>query len=256
MTSVNSNRRKRNTPSPSARSLTPREAAVVELVGRFRQMRARQIGEVHFSDTSGTPLKRTLARLTDADYLARLERPRGGYGGGSDQYIYQLGRVGWREVGRNPRSYWAPTFSQHTLHTLAIADCYVRLLQAERTDELKVLTFNPEREARRTVGSIELTPDAFMQLGFEDNGANEDYSYWLELDRGKEDDGDIIDKLKRYWLAFSGGKWPDGENFPVVLFVVPDDRRKQQIEACIAGGPDEAADLFEVSLFDEFPAAL
>ena len=53
-----------------ASAFTPRDAQVVELVGRFRIMTAEQIRSVVFPiQTSKTPLDRTLQRLTGAGYL-------------------------------------------------------------------------------------------------------------------------------------------------------------------------------------------
>lgn len=255
MTRVNEGNVEQNTPSSSTRSPTRREVAVVELVARFRQLRAGQIGEILFSDnTSPTPLKRTLGWLVASGHLARLERPRGGDGGGSAQYAYYLGRVGWRMMGRSSKSYWAPTTPG--LHTLDVADLYIKAVQAARGGAFEVLDFTPEPECHKVVGNIHLTPDAFMSLDFDQQGSSEVYDYWLELDRATEDDDDIIGKCQRYWHAFSHGHWPDDEPFPLVLFVVPNDRRKAQIEDCIKRGPDEAHDLFGICLMDDFPASL
>ena len=76
----------------TAQGGVPRDVQVVELVGRFRLMTAEQIRSVVFpAQASKTPLDRALKRLTDAGYLTRLGRMVGGFGGGSGQYVYQLG---------------------------------------------------------------------------------------------------------------------------------------------------------------------
>jgi Replication-relaxation len=77
-----------------AAALTSRDAWLVEMVGRFRLMTAEQIKSVTFpAQVSKTPLDWALKRLTDAGYLARLGRMLGGFGGGSGQYVDQLGRA-------------------------------------------------------------------------------------------------------------------------------------------------------------------
>ena len=70
----------------AGRLLSPRDAQVVELVGRFRLVSAGQVREVVFPDlASKTPLDRSLRRLTATGYLRRLARFVGGFGGGSGQ---------------------------------------------------------------------------------------------------------------------------------------------------------------------------
>src|SRR5712691_10060628 len=81
--------------------LASRDAEVVELVGRFRLLTADQIRALCFpQQSSKTPFDRCMARLTAGGYVKRLARFVGGFGGGSGQYVYQLGRVGWRSLGR------------------------------------------------------------------------------------------------------------------------------------------------------------
>lgn len=229
-----------------------RDVAVVEHVAKFHQLRAGHIWEILFWDRrSQTSLDRSLQRLVASKHLARLERPRGGDGGGSAQYVYQLGRAGWRMLGRPARDYWVAR--SVNLHTLAVADWFVRLNQASRGGAFELLDFQTEPASHKKVGIIQLTPDALMTLGFGQRGNGETLSYWVEVDRGTERAEVIQEKCVRYWNAYSAA-WPPDEVFPLVLFVVPDDRRKQEIERVIKGGPDAAQGLFEVRLMDEIPA--
>lgn len=228
-------------PSPSTR-----ERAVVELVGRFRQVTAKQIAvEMFAGHASKTPLDRTLKRLVERRYLARLARPVGGDGGGSAQYVYQLGRVGWRLLGK-PGEYWP--FRAANLHTLAIADCFVDLRMAEQAGQCVVLKFEPEPGSP---AHIELTPDASVEVGYRDRGVK--VSAWLEVDRGTEHGATIKEKCVRYWRAYQ--QW-QGEVFPFVVFVVPDDQRAQQIQQVIASGPDQAQALFRVCRHSTLVAAM
>lgn len=223
---------------------TERDRAVVELVGRFRQVSAQQIGAALFSESaSKTPLDRCLKRLVARHYLARLSRPVGGDGGGSAQFVYQLGRDGWRLLDR-PGQYWAPRAINW--HVLAFADCYVRLLGAEQEDTLTLLSFEPEPSCHVAVGSVSLTPDAMTEIGVRALGIK--FRLWLEVDRASEHRRVIQDKCVRYWRAYQA--W-DGEVYPFVAFVVPDERRRREIRSVIAGGPSEAQALFRVLLPDE-----
>lgn len=223
----------------------PRDAEIVELVGRFRQMRADQIRAVAFPDqASRTPLDRTLLRLTAGGYLARLGRLVGGFGGGSGQYVYHLGRAGWRQLGKSG-AYRPPRVVD--LHTLTITECFVHLQRLEQDGACTVITYQPEPASHLNVGGTALTPDAYVELGV--HSPRRKYLYWLEIDRDTENAETIRGKCVRYWRAYQA--WPD-EVFPYVVFVVPDESRRREVERVIAGGPDEAQDLFRVEPLETF----
>lgn len=226
-------------------ALSPRDVQVVELVGRFRLLAAEQIRLVLFpAQASKTPLDRALKRLTDAGYLARLGRMVGGFGGGSGQYVYQLGRVGWRLLGKGGG--YRP-LRVIDLHTLTIAECFVALKRLERDDVLTVVAYAADPASRRVVGDILLTPDAYAELGVQ--ALKLKYRLWLEIDRDTENAETIKGKCVQYWRAFQA--W-DEDVFPYVVFVVPDDARQRELERVIAGGPDEAQALFRVYRLDNF----
>lgn len=228
-----------------ASGLSPRDAAVVELVGRFRLLAAEQIKELlFFGQRSKTPLDRALKRLTDAGYLARLGRMVGGFGGGSGQYVYQLGRVGWRQLGKGG-GYRSLRAIDH--HALTIADCFVILKRLERGGELTVIRYYADPVSRRTIGDILLTPDAYAEIGV--SATRQKYAFWLEIDRDTENADIIRGKCSRYWRAYQ--VW-DGEVFPYIVFVVPDERRRRELDQVISGGPDEAQQLFRVKLLETF----
>jgi hypothetical protein len=223
-----------------ASQLSERDRAVVELIAKFRQMTTGQIRDSLFVElASPTPLYRTLGRLLDQKHLSRLKRLVGGDEGGSGQYVYQLGRVGWRLVGK-PGDYWAPRAVN--LHTLAVADCYVQLRRVERCAALEVIHFITEPECHRAVGNFLLTPDAYVELG---NRADRvKYSYFLEVDRGTEHVNTIQEKCSRYGQAYR--LWQD-DYFPIVMFIVPDRRRAQAIERVVAREPSHTRALFRWS---------
>jgi hypothetical protein len=225
--------------------LSPRDTQVIELVGRFRLMTAGQISDVVFTtQSSKTPLDRVLKRLTDAGYLARLGRMVGGFGGGSGQYVYQLGRAGWRLLGKGGG--YRP-LRVVDLHTLTIAECFVALKRLELAGQLTVISYTAEPGCHRTVGTVSLTPDAYVEVGV--SAPKLKYSFWLEIDRDTENSETIKGKCVRYWRAFQS--W-DGQVFPYVVFVVPDAGRQRELERIINGGPDEAQALFRVYPLDSF----
>jgi hypothetical protein len=225
--------------------LNPRDAGVVELVGRFRLMTADQIRAVAFpAQVSKTPLDRVLLRLTAAGYLARLARLVGGFGGGSGQYVYQLGRAGWRLLGKGGN--YRP-FRVVDLHTLTITECFVQLHELEVRGECIVITYQPEPASHLAVAGTALTPDAYVEIGV--HSPRHKLVFWLEIDRDTENPDTIRGKCTRYWRSYQA--W-DGEVFPYVVFLVPDASRQRELERVIAGGPDEAQPLFSVELLDDF----
>jgi hypothetical protein len=221
-------------------SLTPRDRAAVELVGRFGQLSAGHIRAALFAGTSKTPCDRMLKRLVERGYLARLPlRIIGGAGGGASQFVHQIGRQGWRLLGRRG-DYWQARAVN--AHSLAVADCFVALKTEERTGDLAVLAFEVEHEAYRDVAGVSLTPDAFARVGFAESRRL--LSVWLEVDMGTERASQILEKCSRYWHAYEN--W-GGSVYPRVLFVAPDDARKSQLIRMIASvTPREAQELFRV----------
>jgi hypothetical protein len=231
-------------------SLSPRDRAVVELVGRFGQLASGHIRALLFPTTSMTPCDRALKRLLERGYLARLPlRIVGGVGGGASQYVYQLGRRGWRMLERSG-TYWQARAVN--VHSLAIADCFVALKWAERGGGVEVLTFEVEHEARREVGGVQLTPDAYARVGI--LSPRRLLSLWLEIDMATERASQILEKCGRYWRAYE--LW-DGAVYPRVLFVAPDDARERQLSRFLASvKPDESKPLFQTCTLGSFPQCL
>jgi Replication-relaxation len=226
-------------------ALSEREAEIVALVGRFRLMTAEQIRAVMFpAQASKTPLDRALLRLTAGEYLVRLARSVGGIGGGSGQYVYQLGRAGWRLLGKGGG--YRPLRTAD-LHTLTITECFVAFQRLEQCAALTVITYQPEPGSHLTVARTPLTPDAYVELGV--HSPRRKFTYWLEIDRDTENPDTIRGKCVRYWHAFQA--WT-GDVFPWVVFVVPDAGRQREIERVIAGGPGEAQQLFRVEQLETF----
>jgi hypothetical protein len=226
--------------------LSDRDRVIIGLVGQFKQLTTNQLAVLGLGlPPSHTSVKRVLARLVAGTYLARIARPVGGMGGGSAQYVYQLGRAGHRLLGGDG-SYWA--YLSVNEHTLAIADSYMVLKQAEGRGTLAVLSFQTEPACHLSFAGIQLTPDAYAELGVIAAAAR--FEVWLEIDRGTEHDKKIKDKCIRYWHAYRSPQW-DRPYFPYVLFIVPDERRRAEIQRVIRAGPQEAQAHFYVCLSSE-----
>ncbi len=248
MTSANAAGGQRGSGAPvlSVR-LSPRERRVVELVGAFGQLTSAQIGELAFDGlASVTPLKRTLKRLHERALLARLPvRLVGGNGGASAQYVYQLGREGWRELHRDGRYSVREAVDYHARD---IADCYIYLVREHRAGNLKLAEFVTEPLCWRQVGNIHLMPDAYARIEWP--ARRQWAGWWLEVERSRKNNQRIHEKVQRYWRAFQ--QWPEPV-FPLVLFVAPDSSRAQEIAAIVRQEPTHAHALFAVAVLASFP---
>lgn len=221
--------------------LSPRDLALVHLVARFSQLAAPHIGEVIFGERSCTPLDRALTRLVTHNYLRRIGRRSTEDRPGSGGYIYELGKVGWAEIGK-PEVYRRKYGISN--HALKVADIYVELLRAHRAGQVELLD---TWQIERPVGDARA--DLYVELGLPEN---QQLDYCLEIDLGTERAGRLRMKLDAYWRAFT--TW-HGENFPYVAFIVPDKYRKFEIERVINRLP-EGQELFSVHMFKTAVAEL
>lgn len=216
--------------------LAARDLAAVQLVGRFSQLASTHVGEVLFADRTGTPLDRALARLVEHGYLRRVGR-RSTDKAGSGGYVYELGKVGWAELGK-PEGYRRKYGISN--HALKVADVYVEFLRADRAGEVELIHW----ELEKPYGDARA--DLVVNLGR--NGKRLDYC--LEIDLGTERPHIIRRKLDAYWRAFV-----QNDDLPYVAFIVPDKYRKYEIERVIDRLP-EGRELFSAHLFKSAVAEL
>src|SRR6266568_837097 len=193
--------------------LTARDLAVVQLVGDFGQLSSSHIGCLAFHDRSGTVLDRCLLRLVRRGLLRRAGRMESDLvKGGAGAFVYELGAKGWALLGRSGR------WRMHGVnkHTLDVAACYVALVDAEVVLDVA--------------------------------GGSRLHSY-IEVDRDSQRPNVIHSKLSTYleaWYACAGAQ------FPRVLFVVPDEPRKRQVENAVCSLPEHDQALFSVRLLNTF----
>lgn len=238
--------------------LSARDRSVVELVGELRQLPARLIGDFCFYGLrSATPRKRSLQRLVEHKLLARLElRLVGGSGGGSSQFVYQLGKQGGRLLGAAKE---CPRFTRYDPHMVMTAECIGRVKLLEHHEKLALLGFKGEDTAYTEVRDpstgqrIKLTPDAWLDVGVHEPRRR--LALWLEVDRGTEHNSvQIAAKLARYVQAYRA--WDvkrHGAVFPRIVFVVPDSRRARWVRRELGKVPDQFKMLFAVEEFSTFP---
>jgi hypothetical protein len=214
--------------------LSASDHAILADVARLNVASAGQLRRLHADDTitGRRRLRRDLLRLSDERVLARLERRVGGERAGSDGFVYALDVVGQRIVQPGRRSYRAPWTPQpmHLRHALAVGDLYVQL-RLDAGAEVRLTRFDAEPACWRCFygpggGRLRLKPDAFVIMdgpGYQDRA-------FIEIDRATEALPRITAKAKSYVQYFqSGREQAEHGLFPLVVWIAPDERRRNQL---------------------------
>jgi hypothetical protein len=252
-----------------ADGLPLRDRQIVEVTARLTLVSSGQLVNLFFysisnSSTRSRRARRVLGRLVELRVLDRLERRRGGVGGGSSAWVYALGPAGRRMV-----AYWAGEGLPRsrgayepgvvwTAHTLAVSDLYVRLREAERAGRVELLDFDAEPVCWRRytrLGGVAgvLKPDAYIRLGV---GEFED-SFFAEIDLGSERRGQLARQHHAYRDYFRAGVEQTKTGvFPSVLWIVPDPRRVVLFDDIHRGLPEQTRRLFTVATSEQALAVL
>jgi hypothetical protein len=234
-----------------AESMPERERELVETTGRLRLVAGKQLERLFFHNgakaaSRARAARRVLASLTEQGVLFRLERRIGGVRAGSAGHVYGLGPVGkrliayWRGEGlRRVRTPYEPGVV-YVRHSLAVAEQYVRLREAERGASLELLWFEAEPECWRSfagaAGAEVLKPDALVKVGV---GEFIETSF-LEVDCGTEGRGALFAKCRRYVRYFdSGVEQAESGVFPRVVWITTSQARvRLLVEVCAEMGAE------------------
>lgn len=229
--------------------MTNRDAAIILAVEQFGQLTSGHIWHCYFDNASKNSMDRVLKRLVSLKLLARVERRLvGGNGGGSGQYVYQLGAAGHDFLGK--RGKYVPPHRTVKQHMLEIADAYGEFVTAEESGAIRILSFLTEPNSHMDIAGAKVRPDLFIE--YELIGKNEGRALWLEVDRGHESLPVISEMVRRYVHVFKYATRRDIERVPAVVFLVPDERRQRSIESVVRREAEEFAGLINVHLADGF----
>ena len=148
---------------------------------------------------------------------------------------------------------YEPT-QHHLKHQLFVTQIFVELktLDLEKKITLETFSFEPKcwRSFATLLSNSTLKPDAFTKLtvgDFED-------SYFFEADKATEHLGRVVAKCKQYIQYFNTGiEQRENEIFPLVIWVVPDEKRKLAILNRIKEDLNAYWELFTVVTLEELP---
>lgn len=220
--------------------LSIRDQQIIAFVARFGQVTKQHVKAVVFAENmSMTPCDRAMSRLVAQKLLARVEiRTVGGANGGSGQYVFQVGVAGWK-LAETEGSFWLARSVKY--HSLAIADVYCDIYR-----KLNIVTFDCEPDSWVKVNYVPLLPDLYLELDL----GTLTRRVWLEVDLGTERPKQLKEKMSRYFHAWSGAseKW---NPFPLVVWVVPDVKRRAELESIIKSEPAESQPMYRVTLYED-----
>lgn len=188
---------------------------VKQLVGEFTMLSTSQIKRLVFPDVTQTPCDRVLQKLVRSGELHIVSKR---YIGGENVYTSNK-----RIKTVDP-------------HALAIADTYIACKE-------QALTYAVGADAWVKVAGCDLRPDMYLELGTENT-----LYLFIEVDLDSEGKKKLEDKIDRYKYAYDNAQDYPGDVFPLVVWLVPDEHRKREIERLTG---DDA--LFRVELQRDFP---
>ena len=249
----------------------PMQARLLALVAAHRFATTTQLARLTAPEyaSPASALRQTqshLASLAQQRLLTSLERRVGGWQGGSAVTIWAATTRGHRRVAaengegeevprrQRPREV-STTFLDHLLAITEVRTSIEEAVRQEADTEAKV-ALEPDcwRTRLGTSGQPQvLRPDLAVTIT---SPAYEDH-YLIEVDRATENPGRVIATCWRYQehQATSAQASDDGV-FPLVVWLVPNDRRRHRLERAIAHSTGLLRDLFRVIRLDQLPTLI
>ena len=247
----------------------PMQARLLALVAAHRFATTTQLARLTAPEyaSSASALRQTqrhLASLAQQRLLTSLERRVGGWQGGSAVTIWAATTRGQRLVAADegeevPRRQRPREVSTTFLdHLLAITEVRTSIEEAVRqeADTEAAVALEPDcwRTALSPSGQVQvLRPDLAVTIT---SPAYED-RYLMEVDRATENPGRVIATCWRYQEhQATSAQASDGDVFPLVVWLVPTDRRRHRLERAIAHSTGLLRDLFRVIRLDQLPTLI
>ena len=244
----------------------PMQARLLALVAAHRFATTTQLARLTAPEyaSPGSALRQTqrhLASLAQQRLLTSLERRVGGWQGGSAVTIWAATTRGHRRVAADegdevPRRQRPREVSTTFLdHLLAITEVRTSIEEAVRqeADTEAAVALEPDcwRTALSPSGQPQvLRPDLAVTItspSYEDR-------YLMEIDRATENPGRVIATCWRYQEHQAQAR--DDDVFPLVVWLVPTDRRRHRLERAIAHSTGLLRDLFRVIRLDQLPTLI
>lgn len=240
--------------------LGDRDQALVRDVEQYRLLSTKQIQRLHFDQTHPTAVaaaracNRALTRLREAGVLKPLQRRIGGVRAGSSGYVWYLGAAGERvlqalqpDIERGRRNYREP--SRHFVeHTLAIAEVAVRAIEGSRRGNFELLELQTEPASwQHSLSSFGTAQTLKPDLRLVTASGDFEHHWFLEIDLATEHLPVIVRQCLAYQSHQATGRYQAKHQlYPLVVWVVPTEQRRRQLETGIAAESGLDPQLFTV----------
>lgn len=244
--------------------LTPSYPVHQELLGRLRIHRFATTHQLsrfttHHYGSQRSALRQTLRhlqKLENRELVVRLERRIGGWQGGSSVSIWALSTSGYRMVAGTSRRQRpqaiSTTFLGHLLAATEVSLVFTETIQG--MDRWKVGIYQEPACWRDYVGAhgqvITLKPDLAVEI----TGPDFTDRYFVEVDRATENPARVVRKTRVYGdYLRSGVEQEKTGMFPAILWLVPTEKRRDQLRRYLSSEPDLPSDLWIVLTLEDLP---
>lgn len=242
--------------------LRERDKEVLLAVQRHRYLLTGQVQRLIFTDaaTATAALRaasRCLRKLRELGLICTLSRRIGGVRAGSGSLVWYLSHAGERLLRLHDhkplpsRRFFEPS-PYFLAHTLAVSEISVRLTELCREQDITLPALQPEPECWRSYSEhgthLSLKPDLYAVTV---SGEYED-SWFFEVDLDTESPAKVIEKCERYHQYYRTGLEQKAAGvFPLTVWIVPDQGRRDRLAAAIRAAFDKQPRLFAVITGDE-----
>ena len=217
--------------------LQGRDQAILHALQNSRYMTSGQISRQHFEADHANPsaaqraANRAMNRLQGYGLITSLNRRVGGVNGGSSGFVWGLTPPGSRFVNLGaddqPRKRNFEPSPHFIKHTLGVSELNVQLLGMAG---IGVMDIQFEPNCWRTYQGNTLKPDLYAVTS---DGEYED-SWFFELDLATEAPSRVVSKCEQYQDYYrSGVEQSDFGVFPMVVWIVPDSKRRDSLHGYI-----------------------
>lgn len=254
--------------------LSDRDLSILESLRAYRALTTALIRRMHFphnndkaeantghatESAAAVATIRVLTRLESRRLIARMHRRIGGVRAGSAGIAWQLGSSGERLLrarhGETKRHRYSEPSPMFLAHTLAVADLAVTLIELARDKVIELLHLETEPQCWRNFVSAQSTqqwlkPDLFAITA----GGDYEHHWFIEADNATEHAPAIARKAAVYQqYAATGAHQEQHGLFPAVVWVVPDVKRCNGIQAALNSDPGRGRSVDD-GLFQVIPA--
>lgn len=245
-------------------SLLDRDRQMLNLLFHCKYATTDQFSRLYFTDSinliaASRATSRALKRLKKYGLIESFPRRMSGPGHGSSAYIWYLSEAGYKlllleDDSKNRKRVVLPSY-QFVKHTVAITETYVQLILISRDDpsvEICKVEFEPKcwRQYSNGKSDLSLRPDIFAVTKKSDY----EYRWFIEMDLATEDIDAIIGKCDRYIEYYKTGIENEKHGvFPIVIWLVPTEKRKDLIIKNLKLHYPEMNKLFVTVTPEEFP---